>query len=91
MSDRGKKILTREGRTDSIGYMGLSQWNSPVGTLRDWLYDSDLVNKCGWFSTTKRVSKYCIEGERGFIYNYRADGESYIKSLMTKLEEMKWI
>ena len=91
MSDRGKKIPTREGRTDGVGYMGLSEWNSPVGTLRDWLYGKDLVSECGWFSITKRISKYCIEGERGLIHNYKADGEIYIKNLITKMEDLGWI
>ena len=90
MSDRGKKILTREGKTDSVGYMGISDWNSPTGTLRDWLCDSDLVEKTRWFSKTKRVSKYCIEGERGFISNHRA-GESYIENILQKMKDLDWI
>ena len=46
--------------------------------------------KTRWFSNTKRVSKYCIEGERGFISNHRA-GENYIESLKNQLEGLGWI
>ena len=89
MSDRGKAVLTREGRTDSIGYEGILSWNSPVGTLRDWLYEKDLIEDVRWFSKTKRISKYCIEGERGLIGGYNA-GENYLQNLIKKMEDLGW-
>jgi hypothetical protein len=95
MSDRGKPILNRVGETGSVGYDGISVWNSAAGTFRDFLYGKlpnlGLVEKTRWFSNTKRVSKYCIEGERGFIGNYKADGQKYIKDLKNQLEEIGWI
>ncbi len=39
----------------------------------------------------KRVSKYCVEGERGFIKNHRADGNQYLRNLESVLEEMGWL
>ena len=86
--------LTREGKTDSPGHMELSPWNTNAGNFRDFLYNGvkglELVDKTRWLSNTKRVSKYCIEGERGFISNHNAD-PNYIKNLQKKLEEINWI
>jgi hypothetical protein len=92
MSERGKPILNRVGKTNSVGYDEISVWNSAAGTFRDFLYDKlpnlGLVEKTRWLSNTKRVSKYCIEGERGFISNYRADGLKYINDLKNQLGEI---
>jgi len=91
----GHGIVNRVGETNSVGHDGISAWNTHAGTFREFLYsglnDLKLVDSTRWFSTTKRVSKYCIEGERGFVSNYRADGESYVKSLQRQLEELGWI
>ena len=38
----------------------------------------------------KRVSRYCIEGERGFISNYRA-GENYLQNIQKQMKELGWI
>ena len=54
------------------------------------LGELELVSKTRWFSNTKRVSKYCIEGERGFVSNYRA-GENYLESIQKQLGELGWI
>jgi len=90
----GYGIVNRVGETDSIGYDGIKAWNTHAGTFRDFLYNGigelGLVEKTRWFSNTKRVSKYCIEGERGLISNHRA-GENYIESLKNQLEELGWI
>ena len=90
----GYGIVNRVGETDSIGYDGIKAWNTHAGTFRDFLYDGveelGLVEKTRWFSKTKRVSKYCIEGERGFVSNHRA-GENYVEALKNQLEELGWI
>tara|TARA_R100000231_G_scaffold51750_1_gene43606 strand:+ start:2742 stop:3644 length:903 start_codon:yes stop_codon:yes gene_type:complete len=90
----GRGIVTRVGKTNSVGHDGISAWNTHAGTFRDFLYDGlgdlSLVDKTRWFSNTKRVSKYCIEGERGFISNQNA-GENYIHNLKIQLQEMGWI
>jgi len=88
--------LTRVGKTDSPPDMrGVNEWNTGGGNFRDFLYKGlpnlGLVDKTRWFSNTRRVSKYCIEGERGFVSNYRADGEKYITDLKNQLEELKWL
>ena len=90
----GYGIVNRVGETNSVGYDGIKAWNTHAGTFRDFLYGGlgnlELVEKTRWFSNTKRVSKYCIEGERGFISNHRA-GENYVESLKNQLEELGWI
>jgi hypothetical protein len=86
--------LTREGKTDSPGHMALNSWNTNAGNFRDFLYDATtdlgLVDKTRWISNTKRISKYCIEGERGFISNHNAD-RNYISNLQKILKEINWI
>jgi len=92
--DGGLGIVNREGRTDSVGYDGIKAWNTHAGTFRDFLYSGlgelELVNKTRWFSNTKRISKYCIEGERGFVSNFRA-GEDYLENIQKLLKDIGWI
>ena len=87
----GLGIVNRVGETDSIGHDGIAAWNTHAGTFRDFLYDSDLVDNTRWLSDKKRVSKYCIEGERGFIHNYRADGVAYVNDVKNLMDEIGWI
>jgi hypothetical protein len=86
----GLGIVNRVGKTDSVGHDGISAWNTHAGTFRDFLYDSNSVDSTRWLSDMKRVSRYCIEGERGFIKNYRA-GEGYLSNLQKLLKELEWI
>tara|TARA_R100000030_G_scaffold42017_2_gene31586 strand:+ start:22 stop:918 length:897 start_codon:yes stop_codon:yes gene_type:complete len=92
--DGGLGIVNREGRTDSVGYDGIKAWNTHAGTFRDFLYSGlgelELVNKTRWFSNTKRISRYCIEGERGFVSNFRA-GEDYLENIQKLLKDIGWI
>jgi len=94
LEDGGLGIVNRKGKTDSVGYDGIKAWNTHAGTFRDFLYSGldglSLVDKTRWFSNKKRVSKYCVEGERGLISNCRA-GENYINNLKKQLEELGWI
>ena len=91
----GMGIVNRVGKTDSVGHDGISAWNAHAGTFRDFLYNElpelGLVDKTRWLSNTKRVSKYCVEGERGFIQNYRADGETYVNDVKNLMGEIGWI
>ena len=50
----------------------------------------ELVDKTRWLSNTKRVSKYCVEGERGFVSNETAK-ENYVDNLMKQLGDLGWI
>ena len=65
--------LTREDKDYSPqGMTDIDQWNTGAGNFRDFLYEGlpnlGLVNLTRWFSDQWRVSKYCIEGERGFVH-----------------------
>tara|TARA_Y100000034_G_scaffold16344_1_gene17580 strand:- start:1123 stop:2046 length:924 start_codon:yes stop_codon:yes gene_type:complete len=90
----GNKLMSRVGKTKSFDeHMDLNDWNSPVGTLREWMYNVkpnlEMLNHCGWLSTSaQRVSKYCIEGERGLIQNHKADCGKYIPALMDVLKNL---
>ena len=86
----GYGIVYRQGETASVGYDGIKAWNTHAGTFRDFLYEGNLVNNTRWLSNMKRVSRYCIEGERGFISNHRA-GENYLQNIQKQLRELKWI
>ena len=77
----GYGIVNRKGKTDSVGYDGIKAWNTHAGTFRDSLYDLNLIEHTRWLSDTKRVSKYCIEGERGFINNNECGENHYQKAL----------
>jgi hypothetical protein len=97
MTDNGKEIMTRVGRTDTPeSHEGLAEWNVMVGTLRDWLYNAKpelgMLNHYGWLSNSAlRVSKYCIEGERGFIQKHSADCGKYIEALIHTLKNLNLI
>ena len=92
--DGGLGIVNRNGKTNSVGYDGIKAWNTHAGTFRDFLYsglgDLELVEKTRWLSNTKRVSKYCIEGERGLVSNNNA-GENYVSNLQNLLKQQNWI
>ena len=91
----GLGIVNRVGQTNSVGHNGIAAWNTHAGTFREFLYNAlpnlELVDKTRWFSNTKRISRYCIEGERGLISNFKADGMQYVKNLTSQMKELEWI
>lgn len=87
----GLGIVNRVGKTNSVGYGGITAWNAHAGTFRDFLYENNLVPKIRWFSDVKRVSKYCIEGERGFVTGNRANEPGYEKAVQNILTKIGWI
>ena len=82
----GFGIVNRRGKLDSVGYDGIKAWNTHAGTFRNVLYDLNLIEHTRWLSNTKRVSRYCIEGERGFINNNDC-GENHYKNAVQNLFE----
>ena len=86
----GYGTVYRTGETASVGYDGIKAWNTHAGTFRDFLYEGNLVETTRWLSNMKRVSKYCIEGERGFVSNHRA-GENYLQNVQKQLKDLEWI
>lgn len=73
--------LTRENKVESTTYRELGAWNTNAGNFRNVLYDLNLVEKTNWLSSSKRVSKYCIEGERGLISSNKCGEKHYISSV----------
>lgn len=79
--------LTRVGKTNSVSYNELAAWNTNAGNFRNFLYEDSLVDQTRWLSTTKRVSKYCIEGERGFIHNNNS-GEYHYEDAVKNIVQL---
>jgi len=82
----GNIKLTRENKDYSPeGMTEINQWNTGAGNFRDFLYNGlpnlELVDKTRWFSNTWRVSKYCIEGERGFVHWNNTDVHHYYSAV----------
>ena len=87
----GKKTQKRLGEFNSFKkHDDLHMWNAPAAQFMELLINMDLLGDIRYFSQTKRVSKYCIEGERGFIHNAVAGGqEAYRGAALEALEKMK--
>lgn len=67
--DMSQTTLTREGKfTSSLDMKELGDWNNDDKPLSDFIIKNNLLPKIKTLSSYYRVSKYCIEGERGFIF-----------------------
>ena len=73
--------VTRENKTFSSDYSEIVNWNTNAGNFRNFLYQG-YVEKTRWLSNTKRVSAYCIEGERGFIHSNNSNETHYEQSVL---------
>lgn len=76
--------VNRVNKTNSPKYNDITDWNTTAGNLRNFIYNNNLINSVRWFSNTKRISKYCIEGERGFIHTCDNDEASRYFSNLNK-------
>lgn len=64
----GKISLTREGLTDSpVDPSALMAWNNTAEPVRNFLVVRRLTSRVLYLSPHYRISRYAIEGERGFI------------------------
>ena len=81
-------IMTRVGEKSSpVGIMGLNDWNNAVGRFFRFLQENNILDGLAYLSNTKRVSKYCLEGERGCVSNMNAGGnERYLPYIKAQLE-----
>lgn len=67
--DVGKLELTRVGLTDTPKDRGtLQAWNAAGKPVRDFIIENDLISYVAGLSPYYRVSRWVIEGERGFLY-----------------------
>jgi hypothetical protein len=68
--DLGEITLTREGKTDTPpGMDGITSWNSTCIPLRRMMANGGLANKIEHLSPYYRISRWAIEGERGFMHS----------------------
>jgi len=81
--------LNRKNQFDSPkNHKALNNWNAPSHQFIAFMIDNNLLEDIRYLSNTKRVSKYCIEGERGFISNAKAGGQNfYVKAATDMLED----
>jgi hypothetical protein len=79
--------VTRENEVTSGNYNTIAAWNTNAGNFRNFLYQDSLVDRTRWLSNTKRVSKYCIEGERGFIHNNQSGELHYESAVKTIIHD----
>lgn len=68
--DLGEVSLTREGKTDTPpGLDGITAWNSTCVPLRQKMAREGMARHITYLSPYYRISKYAIEGERGFMHS----------------------
>ena len=68
--------LDRTGETNTMYHLDgkqvsrvpLAEWNTPTRNFVNWMTDNNYGDKSVRLSTFYRVTKYFIEGERGFIW-----------------------
>ena len=69
-------MMTRKGEKSSpVGIMELNDWNNAPGRFLNFLQDNNLLGRLAYLSNTKRVSRYCLEGERGLISHINGGGQ----------------
>ncbi len=68
--DLGDVTLTREGKTDSpAGMSGITAWNGTCVPLRRMMANQGMAGRIGYLSPYYRISRWAIEGERGWIHS----------------------
>ena len=70
--DRTGETNTLYDTTDGkqISTSALVSWNAPCRTFVQWMRDNNYVDRSVRLSPYYRVTKYFIEGERGFMWTY---------------------
>lgn len=67
--DMGNVGLTREGKTDTpAGMEALAAWNDTAVPLRNLMAGKGLAGRIAYLSPHYRISRWAIEGERGFLH-----------------------
>ena len=66
--DLSRVSLTREGKFDSPkDFKEISSWNDNDRAIKDFVDSHNLTHRVKALSHYYRMSKYCLEGERGYI------------------------
>ena len=67
--DMSTVTLSREGATDNPKNLtDLTDWNQTTQPLMRQIRTQNLLPRIHYLSKFYRMSKYCLEGERGFVY-----------------------
>lgn len=67
--DLSRTTLTREGQfTTTLDMKELTDWNQNDKPLRDLIINRGIKDKIKSLSPFYRMSRYCLEGERGYIF-----------------------
>lgn len=66
--DLSRVSLTREGKFESPkDFKEISSWNDNDRAIKDFVDSHNLTHRVKALSDYYRISKYCLEGERGYI------------------------
>ena len=81
-------LMTRKGKKSTpTNHMESNEWNTPPGRFLNFLQDNNILDGLAYLTNTKRVSNYCLEGERGYIHYAKAGGqERYLSHLTAQLK-----
>lgn len=62
-------------------HQDLAPWNQISRVFKEFIYDNNLQNEIKYLSPYYRVSKYCIECERGFIHKNISFRNNFIEGM----------
>jgi hypothetical protein len=81
--------LTRENEFSSpSSFKALNNWNMVLAPLRRFLQEQGLAARVKSLSNTYRVSKYCVEGERGFISSVQPANKQQVKRGLQHVQKL---
>lgn len=84
--DLGNARLTREGKTDTpTDFRALSDWNKIGSPLRSFMVRRGIETRVGYLSPYYRISRWVIEGERGFLHMMSGAKQSFEAGLRAYL------
>jgi hypothetical protein len=87
--DLSRTTLTREGQfTTTMDMTELGDWNQNDKPLRDLIINNGLLPRVKSLSPFYRMSKYCLEGERGYIFKTEWSNTKEEEKGLDMVEEM---
>jgi len=88
--DLSNVVLSRIGKTDTPNeHADLAPWNQISKAFRDFIDKHNLYSDIKYLSKYFRVSKYCIECERGFIHRSLSWPDSFSEGMSENSSEIK--
>ncbi len=87
--DLSRVKLTREGKFDSpTDLKEISEWNENDRAIKDFVDKNNLTNRVKSLSEYYRMSKYCLEGERGYIFKTEKSNTAEEEKGLDEVEKM---